>query len=132
MDHRYMYKIAELYNNEDLQSEEIKQKIEKLETEAVARYITDISNAVGIRRGMDDLPIVIAALRAQSDFLLKTMDDDRKKYVEHLVELMANMKVCSIEIDVAELIKQIHSNDQEKQPDIKTDENTSEPEQDGK
>lgn len=129
MNHNYINKLAELYNDENAQSTVGRRKIEKLEIEAVARYITDMVNAVGINRNMDDLPIVIAALRVQADFLMKTMDEDRKNYIDHLMELMSGMSVCSVEIDVAELIKQVHQlkNETEKESaDNKTSDNKKE------
>lgn len=107
MNHRYIEKLARLYESDNAQTPEGQAAIGKLETQAVAHYITDVANAVGINRNMIDLPIVIAALRAQSNYLMNMIDDDRKKYVEHLEKQMSGMSVCSIEIDVAELIKQI-------------------------
>ena len=107
MDHKYLEKLAKLYESENADTPEGSETINKLETRAVAHYITDVANAVGLHRGMDDLPIIAAALRVQSDFIINNLNEDRQKYVEHLEKLMRNMSVCSIEVDVAELIKQI-------------------------
>ena len=107
MDYRFLHRIAELYNSDDPESPETKAAIEKMETKAVTRYLTDVANAIGIRQQMEDLPIVIASLRAQADFLSRTLNEDQKQYVDYLEAKTKKMKVCNIEVDLGELLKQI-------------------------